>query len=448
MINNIIKKENKKKLIFNISKKNINTNINIRYKIKIYQKNKKFIELFAINLNLNKNYYKQLNLLEIKKRKIFILCKNFKSIWNIINNYYINKKISFIEKNNLLILVIPLEGILFSLDYINYNLNDNFLISNKNFNDKYYKPIENYQEICKYQLDNFNLKNFIYLKTNNLIVIYNKNQIKFLDFNTLQIKFLIKENQSINYISYLKTKYLAVCLENELKLYKIKITNKNFFKLIDTLKFNTNNIYSLYELKNKDIILIIDNYSYKNIWSNLIYIDYVRKKYKLKFFIKLHDVNEVLETNKNEIVVLEREYIIYYNIENEKIIKYISLGYYDLIPHTMTLIGNNKLLISSENNYSIFDNKKYVKLKVNFINDNLKYYHLKSFYILNEKILLTGDNFNNLILWKFKNNKIIKISEKIKNLENNYINKIKLIKNNNFICTIENNFLVFYKYNK
>ena len=69
MINNIIKKENKKKLIFNISKKNINTNINIRYKIKIYQKNKKFIELFAINLNLNKNYYKQLNLLEIKKKK-------------------------------------------------------------------------------------------------------------------------------------------------------------------------------------------------------------------------------------------------------------------------------------------------------------------------------------------------------------------------------------------
>ena len=448
MINNIIKKENKKKLIFNISKKNINTNINIKYKIKIYQKNKKFIELFAINLNLNKNYYKQLNLLEIKKRKIFILCKNFKSIWNIINNYYINKKISFIEKNNLLILVIPLEGILFSLDYINYNLNDNFLISNKNFNDKYYKPIENYQEICKYQLDNFNLKNFIYLKTNNLIVIYNKNQIKFLDFNTLQLKFIIKENQTINFISYLKTKYLAVCLENELKLYKIKITNKKFYKLIDTLKFNTNNIYSLYELKNKDIILIIDNYSYKNIWSNLIYIDYVRKKYKLKFFIKLHEVNEALETKKNEIVVLEREYIIYYNIENEKIIKYISLGYYDLIPHTMTLIGNNKLLISSENNYSIFDNTKYVKLKVNFINDNLKYYHLKSFYILNEKILLTGDNFNNLILWKFKNNKIIKISEKIKNLENNYINKIKLIKNNNFICTIENNFLVFYKYNK
>ena len=35
MINNIIKKENKKKLIFNISKKNINTNINIKYKIKI-----------------------------------------------------------------------------------------------------------------------------------------------------------------------------------------------------------------------------------------------------------------------------------------------------------------------------------------------------------------------------------------------------------------------------
>ena len=118
------------------------------------------------------------------------------------------------------------------------------------------------------------------------------------------------------------------------------------------------------------------------------------------------------------------------------------MNYYDEI------LSKIDKLISSENNYSIFDNTKYVKLKVNFINDNLKYYHIKSFYILNEKLLITGDNFNNLILWKFKNNKIIKISEKIKNLENNYINKIKLIKNNNFICTIENNFLVFYKYNK
>ena len=277
MINNIIKKENKKKLIFNISKKNINTNINIRYKIKIYQKNKKFIELFAINLNLNKNYYKQLNLLEIKKRKLFLLCKSFKSVWNIINDYYLTKKISFIEKNKLLILVVPLEGILFSLDYINYNINDNFLTSFKNTNNNFYKPIENYQEICKYQLDNYNLKNFIYLKSNNLIVIHNKNQIKFLDFNTFELKFFIKEEQTINFISYLKTNYLAVCLENVLKLYKIKKNKKKFYKLIDTLKFNTNNIYSLYELKNRDIILIIDNYSYKNIWSNLIYIDYVRK---------------------------------------------------------------------------------------------------------------------------------------------------------------------------
>ena len=197
---------------------------------------------------------------------------------------------------------------------------------------------------------------------------------------------------------------IASCSSDEtIKLFNIKENNYN---ILQTLNYHTNYVFKIIELKNKYLVSCSKD-------KSIIFYLKDNNKYKKDFKISTkgscYCINEIKE---NEICYSEEinDNICFYNINERKIKSSISnISKVDISPFIM--ISKELLFIPGYNKISII---------------NINYYELIreievpysgwiiSACILNENIILTGDDNSIIREWKIEGDNLILISKKEK----------------------------------
>jgi len=282
----------------------------------------------------------------------------------------------------------------------NYNLYDDFNIKLK-------EPI--------HQLNNH--ENHVYCSTllrdgrfatgslDNSIIIYNN--------KTFKPDITIKEHSdNVLCIIQLSCGLLASCSDDKtIKLYNI---NGNNYTVMQTLNDHTETVFHIIELKNKKLVSCSSDETIKfyNIDDN--------NKYKLDYSINTNGFNgPVIQTKDNEICYQECTQennnvstICFYDLMEKKVIAEINniiLPSYDF--NCMIMIKKDLLVASGKNQLYIININSYELIKTI---DSPGSGYMVCNLLLNENILLTGDNNGRLIQWKIENDNLERFSIKEK----------------------------------
>jgi len=304
----------------------------------------------------------------------------------------------------------------------NKNIDKNDLIKSK-LKDKKIKEIENKSNKLKKDniYNNFDIKLkepiyilnlhkdtvycFTILKDGRLasgsydsrIIIYNK--------KTYQLDFEIKEHRgAINCIITLSSGILASCSwDSSIKLFNI-IGNEK--KIMQTLNYHTDEVFKIIELKNKTLVSCSND--------NFV-IFYNKDKIKNKYvpYHKLSVNNycfNIIETKDNEICYSEKDKTIYfYNVLQKQIMS--KINDIDLNTYTIggfTMINKKLLLIPGINQISIININNLLVKTIYVPNSS----YIIGVCLLNENILLTGDNSRTIIQWEIEGDNLIFKSKK------------------------------------
>ncbi|WGH25690.1 MAG: PD-(D/E)XK nuclease family protein [Candidatus Shikimatogenerans bostrichidophilus] len=410
---------------------------------------KKKLGYFYFDIDLEKKYNNKYYILKNKNFKNKIkLIKTFNKIDKYIvasNLIKKNQKTSIILNNNNKIL----------LNYISQNINKINILIYDNFNNL---------NIHKFFISIFNLiinkKKYIYKKKK--IVFFNKELL--IDFfNNFFIKFLIKNNNIINYLNKTNSKYIFLkkiknIIKEKILLNLIIINNNNCLEFIYLLKIIINILY----IKNNNLEYIDNIYLDKLFFFNTFFLKFLKKNKTLKKNIKIN--------------ILYKIYIFY--IKKNKI--KINNNYFK---SNLEILNIKNLILNNYNNVIIILSKKKIykktyisyeiqkKFNLNFkLNEEIYIYKInkllnlskKIFIIYNHKNIITKKILKQIINNKKYNisktsykNKYINFSPLKKNIEiekktYNIIKKLKYLKNNGFTFTLIKNYInnpILFYYN-
>ena len=236
--------------------------------------------------------------------------------------------------------------------------------------------------------------------------------------NNFTIDFEIKEHKnSVTNLKLLKDGTLVSASKDKIIfLYKIK---NNKYKIIDKLEGHEDLVVKIIQLKNENLLSISYDNSLK-IWKK------ENDKYKEIKNIKCDDcILDIIEYDYDKIAFsCINKSIYFYNLIEDKYIKKINNIKCNIWNNTLCLINNILIVGGLKSIYFIN------------LNDYSIYFELKninfwSFLKLDDDIIITG-NENDIIKWKFKDNKLIFISK----YENAHQKSIRsIIKFDNYILT-------------
>ena len=422
-----IKDNNKIEIIINDNKINIIINIEDI----IYKSKKDEYDLIIIKLKEGEEYMKNINYLELddnlfnkdslkEYKSIYILHylngqnasvsygkdiiydPNYKydiqykcnidssggPILNLLSNKIIGIHKGCIQKN---------DGIKYNigtlLKYPLKEINNNNLYNNYNIELKNPIHILNYHTKYVRCLTVMNDGRLVSGSDDGSIIIYNK--------ETYKPDLIIKEHSdTVRYIIQLSSRILASCsYDNSIKLFNIK---ENKYEVLQTLNDHTFWVNKIIELKNKTLV----SCSYDN--SIIFYIkDNI--KYKKDYQISTNgSCWNIIQTKDNEICYYERnnDTICFYDLLERKVKSSIS----NISNCNMIMMTKDLLLITGENKISIINVNNY---KLRIINVPGASY-IWGVCILNQNMLLTGDESKIIRQWRIEGDNLILISKKEK----------------------------------
>jgi len=234
------------------------------------------------------------------------------------------------------------------------------------------------------------------------IIIYNN--------KTFKPDITINEHSSHVYcIIQLSCGLLASCSDDKtIKLYNI---NGNNYTVMQTLNDHTDTVFHIIELKNKKLVSCSSDETIKfyNIDDN--------NKYKLDYSINTNGFNgPVIQTKDNEICYQEciqkNDSICFYDLMEKKVIAKINnIHIPSYIFKCMIMIKKELLFVSGHNQLYIININSYELIRTI---DSSGSGYMTCNLLLNENILLTGDNNGRLIQWKIENDNLQRISIKEK----------------------------------
>jgi WD40 repeat protein len=425
-----IKDNNKIEIIINDNK--IKEDIIINIEDIIYKSKKNEYDLIIIKLKEGKEYMKNINYLELDNNlfnkkslkgyesiyilhypnaqnasvsygKDIIYDPNYKydiqykcdtlfdssggPILNLLTNKIIGIHKGCIQKN---------DGIKYNIGtFLKYPLkeinNNNNLYNNYNIELKNPIHILNYHTKSVTCLTLMNDGRLVSCSGDGSIIIYNK--------ETLKPDLIIKEHRKyVKYITQLSSGILASCSEdNSIKLFKIK---KNKYEVLQTLNDHKDWVKKIIELKNKTLI----SCSYDN--SIIFYIK-DNLEYKKDYHISTNGrCLNVIQTKDNEICYSEDDTICFYDLLERKVKSSISnISCWNMIKTTKDLLiitGFNEISIINVNNYKL----RIIKVPGTGC--------ISGRCILNQNMLLIGDESNIIRQWRIEGDNLILISKKEK----------------------------------
>ena len=287
------------------------------------------------------------------------------------------------------------------------NINNNISINN-NLND-YNISLKNPIHILNnhtgsiYCLSVLNDGRLISGSHDHSIIIYNK--------ITYQPDLIIKEHKSsVIYITQLSSGLLATCSSDKtIKLFNI---NGNNYNILQTLNYHNNSIYKIIELKNKYLV----SCSYDK--SIIFYLKDNNNKYIKDYKISTNGpcfcINQIKE---NEICYSEiinndsnNNNICFFDINERKKKSSISnISKSNLSPFIM--ISKELLFIFGENKISIININEYKLIREIEVSNSG---WINGACMLNENIILTGDEKSIIREWKIEGDNLMLISKKEK----------------------------------
>jgi len=232
------------------------------------------------------------------------------------------------------------------------------------------------------------------------IIIYNK--------ETYKPDLII--NEHTNYvvcIIQLSSGILASCSQDHsIKLFNIK---GNEYEVLQTLNYHTDDVTKIIELKNKTLVSC-------SVDKSIIFYIKDNLKYKKDYQISAnHSCYNIIQTKDNEICYNEYETICFYDLLERKVKVSISkVRIENIIMITKDLLfitGYNKISIINVNNY---------KLR---IIDVPRSGYIFGVCMLNQNMLLTGEQEGNIRQWRIEDDNLILVSKKEK-AHDNYINVV------------------------
>ena len=333
-------------------------------------------------------------------------------ILNLLTNKLIGIHKGCIQKNDGIkynigtILKGPLENIKNNKNIINNQINNNNLYND--FDIELKEPIHklNYHTGTVLCLTIMNDGRLVSGFVDNSIIIYNK--------ETYKPDLIIREhNALVNYIIQLSSGILASCSnDNTIKLYNIK---GNEYEVLQTLNYHTYFINKIIELKNKALVSCsVDNSIIFYIKDNL--------KYKKDYQISTNgDCSNIIQTKDNEICYYEskifsnNDTICFYDLLKRKVEASIS----NIYTCNMIMITKDLLLITGWDKISIINVNNYKLLRIIDVPGASR---IGGVCMLNQNMLLTGDNAKIIRQWRIEGDNLILVSKK-ENAHDYHMNK-------------------------
>ena len=429
------------------------------------------IKIKTLNNEPNKEYEERFSLNNIKKiNKYFLMCESIIDVISSIepnikqskiiedkNNinfiipinhplckeiiFQIKEKIKIFTSSELYIIISELRNNISELRNKNQNLTERVKYLERKLKEKEEIKVSNKNEIINsdeeilfksIKSNNYNLYNdfnialkesihqlnyhthYVYCSTvlrdgrfatcslDHSIIIYND--------KTFKPDITIKEHDSHVYcIIQLSCGLLASCSDDKtIKLYNI---NGNNYTVMQTLNDHTDTVFHIIELKNKKLVSCSSDETIKfyNIDDN--------NKYKFDYSINTNGFNgPVIQTKDNEICYQEcmqkNDSICFYDLLEKKVIAKIdNIHIPSYIFKCMIMIKKDLLVVSGHDQLYIININSYEIIRtIDSPGSGCMVCNL----LLNENILLTGDNNGRLIQWKIENNNLQRISIKEK----------------------------------
>ena len=233
------------------------------------------------------------------------------------------------------------------------------------------------------------------------IIIYNK--------ITYQPDIIIKEHfMAICCIIQLSSGILASCsADNTIKLFNI---NGMKYEILQTLNYHSDHVYKIIELKNKNLV----SCSYD---SSIIFYIKDNNEYKQDYKISTDGYcYSIIQTNDNEICYSVSNKICFYDLLERKIKASIcDISKCNGTKEWFIMIKKDLLLIPGNNIISIINTEQYKLVrKIEVPGSN----YICGVCMLNENMLLTGDQAKIIRQWKIEEDNLILLSKKEKAHDN------------------------------
>ena len=223
------------------------------------------------------------------------------------------------------------------------------------------------------------------------IIIYNK--------ETYKPDLIIKEHSgAVNYIIQLSSGILASCsFDESIKLFNIK---ENKYEVLQTLNDHTDWVNKIIELKNKTLVSCSDD-------NSIIFYIKDNIKYKKDYQISTNGYcYNIIQTKDNEICYNEYDTICFYDLLERKVKSSIS----NISNCNMIMMTKDLLLITGKNKISIINVNNYKLRIINVPEAGC----IWGVCILNQNMLLTGDESKIIRQWRIEGDNLILISKKEK----------------------------------
>ena len=311
-------------------------------------------------------------------------------ILNLLSNKIIGIHKGCIQKN---------DGIKYNIGtLLKYPLKE---INNNNLYNNYNIELKNPIHILKYHtnwlrcLTVMNDGRLVSGSDDGSIIIYNK--------ETYKPDIIIKEHSgTVKCVIQLSSGILASCsYDKSIKLFNIK---ENKYEVLQTLNDHTHWVNKIIELKNKTLVSCS--------WDCSI-IFYIKDniKYKKDYQISTNgSCFKIIQTKDNEICYYEykdgNETICFYDLLERKVKSSIS----NISNCNMIMMTKDLLLITGENEISIINVNNYKLRIINVPEAGFIY----GVCILNQNMLLTGDESKIIRQWRIEGDNLILISKKEK----------------------------------
>ena len=277
---------------------------------------------------------------------------------------------------------------------------------------------------CKYHSDSImssiilNDGRFATCSYDKSIIIYNN--------KTFKPDLIIKEhNNVVNDILQLSSGMLASCSDdNTIKIFNIK---NNTYEVVQTLKYHKGGIIKIIELTNKkNLISCSDDYSF------IVYSKDNNNKYTKDYDIITNaKCFCIIQTKENEICYHENDFsnsICFYDLIKRKKINKIDflseLGY-----NSFNMITKDLLIITGGDNISLIDVNQHKIVRRISIPDT---FNISASCMINENILLIGDDKSRIKKWRLKGDNLELISTK-ENIHDSFITVLMKLEDGNIL---------------
>ena len=200
--------------------------------------------------------------------------------------------------------------------------------------------------------------------------------------------------------------------DKEIKIFKIK---DDKYEILQTLKYHTDSVYKIIELKNKNLVSC-------SLDSSIIFYSKDNLEYKKYYKISTNGgCSFVIQIKDNEICYSEHKNytICFFDLQENKIKASISnINKYNGYKAYFIMITKDLLLIPGKNEISIVNVDQYRFVRVIEVPDSS---WICGVCFLNKNMIVTGDYSEIIKQWRIEGDNLILVSKKEK-VHNNDIN--------------------------